>query len=315
MSQAPLTTGICGLVQLDRRVECPSAAWALASAVFLSSVHTFSSAREAEAKPPEAQASERDSKSPFVYDELQEGIKRRMLSQQRLIEYLRAKSIEVDKIRAEYEAAGGQNSPNVTAHLRFNQNMTALEKQVNYDTQIILYNVNVRGARDRYMELYGCVRPSDAALETIASFSPLIEIGAGKGHWQRKLSDMGADVLAFDTDESVPRATAPNVMQGDVKLGDERQIRKHRNRALFICYPEGEMANKCLDKYSGEYLLYVGEGRGGVNANDAFFDMLERDWVCEKIVEVRPFPECFEKLYVMRRRNYRQGVRWWQWWR
>ena len=61
------------------------------------------------------------------------------------------------------------------------------------------------------------------------------------------------------------------------------------------------MANACLAAYKGGVLLYVGEGRGGVNADNAFFDTLEREWYCEKVVLLDPFPECFERLFVMRR--------------
>ncbi len=38
--------------------------------------------------------------------------------------------------------------------------------------------------RGRYVEAFGCCRWTDEALSTVAAFSPLIEIGAGHGHWQ-----------------------------------------------------------------------------------------------------------------------------------
>jgi hypothetical protein len=62
------------------------------------------------------------------------------------------------------------------------------------------------------------------------------------------------------------------------------------------------MAVLSLRAYRGSTILYVGEGRGGVNASPAFFDELERDWVCEQAIELDPFPECFERLYVLRRK-------------
>ncbi len=42
------------------------------------------------------------------------------------------------------------------------------------------------------------------ALETIRAHSPLIELGAGLGHWQRELSQRGANVLAYDNMSSLP---------------------------------------------------------------------------------------------------------------
>ena len=63
---------------------------------------------------------------------------------------------------------------------------------------------------------------------------------------------------------------------------------------------------ECLEAYEGDRLLYVGEGRGGVNASSEFFDSLEADWVCERVIELRPFRENFEKLFIMRR----NGTKW-----
>jgi hypothetical protein len=42
------------------------------------------------------------------------------------------------------------------------------------------------------------------------------------------------------------------------------------------------MAQRCLGMYTGARLVYVGEGRGGVNAAAAFFDALERDWEVQR---------------------------------
>ena len=55
-------------------------------------------------------------------------------------------------------------------------------------------------------------------------------------------------------------------------------------------------------------VLYVGEGRRGANASDGFFDRLELGWECVKIVELDPFPQCFERLFVLRRRAPAPGT-------
>jgi hypothetical protein len=65
------------------------------------------------------------------------------------------------------------------------------------------------------------------------------------------------------------------------------------------CSPLGARALQ----YDGDCVVYVGEGRGGVNASSRFFSMLEVEWACEHVEPLAPFPECFEKLYVMRRRT------------
>eukprot|EP00955_Chlamydomonas_euryale_P060617 357773-Chlamydomonas_euryale.AAC.3 len=78
-------------------------------------------------------------------------------------------------------------------------------------------------------------------------------------------------------------------------------LHRHRRRTLLLVYPgPDDMALNALKAYSGRHahmavsnvcwcspcmcptifprrhLLYVGESRGGINANDAFFDLLEK---------------------------------------
>ena len=45
------------------------------------------------------------------------------------------------------------------------------------------------------------------------------------------------------------------------------------------------MAADCLAVYAGDTLLYAGEGRGGVNADEAFFDRLAAETPAAPAVE------------------------------
>ena len=52
---------------------------------------------------------------------------------------------------------------------------------------------------------------------------------------------------------------------------------RHKKRTLLLVYPgPNEMALNCLKEYRGSRILYVGEPRGGVNANDEFFSALQK---------------------------------------
>eukprot|EP00978_Attheya_sp_CCMP212_P018843 scaffold52073_cov51-Attheya_sp.AAC.5 len=82
-----------------------------------------------------------------------------------------------------------------------------------------------------------------------------------------------------------------------------------RGRALLLVYPSpGPMAMETLEAYA-QYatrpvLVYVGEGRGGANANDAFFDyLLEGGWTLVKTMSVTPSPgnKGFEKVFILER--------------
>merc|ERR1712060_332038 len=87
---------------------------------------------------------------------------------------------------------------------------------------------------------------------------------------------------------------------GSVSHGDEDVVREHSDRSLLLVYPNpGPMACKCLENYRGSTLVYVGEGRGGVNGDDLFFDMLRDEWKLQRTEVVDTLPDCYERVYVL----------------
>ena len=188
-------------------------------------------------------------------------------------------------------------------------------------------------ARQAYLDQYGCAKWTPEALATIAELSPLIELGAGQGtslmetktlatvtvmclgQWQKALTEMGADVLAYDNDSSLQPSTTP---VGRVLAGDESKLPWYPLHTLLLVYPpDSDMASEALKQYHGDYLVYVGEARGGVNADDGFFEALEQGWDCVVKLDLEPFPRCYERLYVLRRQA-RDAYPWWAslslWW-
>merc|ERR1712226_349362 len=113
------------------------------------------------------------------------------------------------------------------------------------------------------------------------------------------MGERGADVLAYD-DMSSP--TTHVGMIGRVARGSDDMAREHSDRSLLLVYPNpGPMARRCLEKYRGSTLVYVGEGRGGVNGDDGFFDMLGQEWALKTTECVDTLPDSYERLYVLRR--------------
>jgi hypothetical protein len=52
--------------------------------------------------------------------------------------------------------------------------------------------------RHRLVAKYAWAIPNEEALETIAKYGPIVEIGAGNGYWAFLLRSMGVEVKAFD---------------------------------------------------------------------------------------------------------------------
>eukprot|EP01031_Cornospumella_fuschlensis_P026712 gene26712-32279_t len=106
------------------------------------------------------------------------------------------------------------------------------------------------------VEKYAWAIPDDRSLKVIAHFSPIIEIGCGKGYWARLLKDMGVDVVAYD------KFLPPSDQRWtDVRQGGPEVLKKITDRTLLLCYPDEaeSIAAVCLDNYAGEYVIHVGE--------------------------------------------------------
>jgi hypothetical protein len=84
-----------------------------------------------------------------------------------------------------------------------------------------------------------------------------------------------------------------------------------RGRALLLVYPPpaSDMAVQSVRVYDqlaqdDHTIIYVGEGRGGATANDAFFDYLESSgqWLIWQVRDVESFgTKGYEKLYVLKK--------------
>ena len=232
------------------------------------------------------------SRSPFVYDALSKGIEQRREAERALREYSEQVKVMFHQVRI---------SSKTPAEYRLE--MERLKSKVMAKYTEITYGKGINPhAREEYLKLYGCSRWTDSALNHISNLDQaVIEIGAGAGQWQRILNARGVDVIAYD---HVPshESTLPG-HSGTVLLGGIEKISEHPDRTLFLCYPDpSDMAKQCLDNYKGEFLIYVGEGRGGVNANDDFFDKLELEWSVKVVENMDPFPQCFERFYILQRR-------------
>lgn len=118
----------------------------------------------------------------------------------------------------------------------------------------------------------------------------VIEVGAGLGYWAWQLRQRGVDVLASDR--------FPSSVGGNYYFTAERRVwhpivhahgptiaAQYPDRALFVCWPpygtNAEMATDSLLAYRawrGDCLIYCGEGWGGCNAPDEFWEVLHEDW-------------------------------------
>jgi hypothetical protein len=192
--------------------------------------------------------------------------------------------------------------------VEFGLELHKLKAQLNVEAQKLLFGVSATEAdlREQYLRSFGCCKWSEAAMAALVALSPLVELGAGNGQWAAELARRGADVLAFDDGSMppIPPQRAPDMAaQARVQAGDERVAAQHSDRTLLlVCPPPTDMPLRCVRQYKGARLAYVGEGRGGAHGDAAFFDELERKWRVTAVIQVEPFKECHEKLFLLERR-------------
>ena len=111
---------------------------------------------------------------------------------------------------------------------------------------------------DKLKEKYAWAIPDVRTLNILREFSPLIEIGGGKGYWAKLLQDKGCDIVVYDKYLPPLSKCWTKVEQG----GPEKLlIKTNKNRNLFLCYPDEQesQAIVCLENFQGDYIIHIGE--------------------------------------------------------
>ena len=167
----------------------------------------------------------------------------------------------------------------------------------------------------------------------------VVEIGAGNGQWARAIMEHYKEnsaaalypkkkfdfVLAYDDQSELPLDQTvfnkktkihhdyfyDKVKKCGADFNNTLRQWECRGRVLLLVYPSpGPMAIRAVKQYSAasamnDTVVFVGEGRGGANANDELFDLFENgEWVLTNVMQVKPLgSKGYEKLYVLKRNN------------
>lgn len=151
-------------------------------------------------------------------------------------------------------------------------------------------NVSIRRDRNTYWcQKYSWAVPDERAIEILAQYSPLVEIGAGTGYWARLVKDQGGQVFAFDSRFNYSPEDYRNIFGPDsptrpyhpITPGGPEDAGKYPDCTLFLCWPPyaESMAADALKAHwraGGKRIIYIGEGRGGCTGDDTFHRLLEK---------------------------------------
>jgi hypothetical protein len=142
--------------------------------------------------------------------------------------------------------------------------------------------------REKFIQKYGFAILWSGAIEAIRPYAPLLEIGAGSGYWTYELRNYGIDCIATDTmdgkygffsreDPNDPDRRWKKQYVEIEKLNSVEAVRKYPNRNILTCWPDydASWAADALDIFTGQTVIYMGEGYGNATADDRFHNLLD----------------------------------------
>lgn len=143
--------------------------------------------------------------------------------------------------------------------------------------------------RKRIRHTYGYAVPGPHNIKVVASYAPLVEMGAGTGYWAYLLQEMGVDIIPYDN-RSEHFDFSDMRYWTKVRRGGPKQLKKHADRTLLLCWPpyHQDMSSKCLKFYRGDTIIYVGEEAGGCTGDHVFHNRLMEEF---RLVKTIPVPQ------------------------
>jgi hypothetical protein len=132
-------------------------------------------------------------------------------------------------------------------------------------------------ARCEVVHSYSFGVPCEETVTAAAAKSPLVEVGAGSGHWAKLIAAAGGDIIATDAgDQGQYSKFWPTA--GIERLDAAEAVRKYADRNVFMCWPcyNKDWAYRAAAAMEpGRYLVYIGESAGGCTADITFFELLD----------------------------------------
>lgn len=160
--------------------------------------------------------------------------------------------------------------------------------------------------RDLYIQQFGFAVLTEAAVSCIKKYAPLLEVGAGSGYWSYELQTHKVDIVATDPKTGKYRDLANHWQKywTDVhSLSGLAALKAFPGRNLLTVWPDmSTWPSKTLKAFTGEYVLYVGEGDGGATADHRFHVHLRDNFEGVELLDLPVFFGLHDHLEVWKRK-------------
>jgi len=162
--------------------------------------------------------------------------------------------------------------------------------------------------RDWFINKYGYAILHRKAIEAIRPYAPLVEIGSGSGYWTYELRKYGVDCVATDTMEGKYGFFTYGSIQRWNRhytyielLNSVEAVRKYPNRNLLTVWPDyaESWAADALDIFTGQVVIYMGEGKGNATADDRFHDLLDERFGDQESIPMPHFEFSYDRQLLI----------------
>jgi hypothetical protein len=165
--------------------------------------------------------------------------------------------------------------------------------------------------REKFINRYGFAVLYRAAIEAMRPYAPLLEIGAGSGYWTYELRKYGVDCIATDTmdgqygffeenGEVTSRRWTHHYTHIEI-LNSVEAVRKYPNRNILTVWPDygAPWAADALDIFTGQVVIYMGEGHGNATADDRFHELLDERFGDQGAIPMPHFEYSYDRQLLI----------------
>lgn len=160
-------------------------------------------------------------------------------------------------------------------------------------------------AREQFIQKFGFAIITASVVQALKKYSPILEVGAGTGYWAHELSKAGVDIVATDPRKFIYSDVWQKHLFFEVSnMTGEDAVKKYPERNLLLVWPtySSSWAASALRAFTGEKLIYVGEGYGGCTADDDFHECLGQKFELVEEIPMSQFCGIHDRLEVFQRK-------------
>ena len=154
--------------------------------------------------------------------------------------------------------------------------------------------------RDEFIERFGYAILNRPTVEIIRPYAPLLEIASGFGYWACELRHRGVHTVATDPH---PEKEWPDLRPWTNihRMDGLQALSAYPGYNLLFCWPEvDDWPTPIVDSFAHDYLIYVGEERGGCTGDTPMFDALDRNYTLVTDHRIPNFAHASDRLFVYR---------------